>query len=612
MDSEEANEIIDHVMSIWSTLLRQRGTRPPADNSARCSSTLSSTLTSHTAALNDYNQFLSEIRKHSEGVLRYENQALLDKAMDCIPLQRLYDEAETESYEDDLDSRVIRRLLHWFKHEFFTWVDQPLCDHCGGQTRYVMHTTPTAEDLQYDAPTVELYACLTCKQHTRFPRYNDPGRLLVTRRGRCGEWANCFTLCCRAIGVEARLVFDKTDHVWTEVFSESQQRWIHCDACEEAYDRPLLYSAGWNKQLTYCIAFSCEEVVDVTRRYTRNWPTVLSRRTLVDEDRLCKYLETLSTKRQRQLSDARRLELKGRHAREEQELMQASQRQHVNDDELVGRQSGSLAWRMARGEHANQSGHDPIKKYVLSCEQVVLPNVGDTQHTHLAGTATVLDNGNQTAIVRLTQDEPSQCGGVFCETSLDLTSGGFEVEFAFRITDRNGQPSREGADGLAFVIRGDSDVTLGRGGCDLGYGGLRNSLVIEFDTYKSSDRCADPSGNHISIQGRLPPLGNSAHHDFSLGHTSRIPIMTCGEWIHVRVRVLTGTQQIEISLATDVKGHPTDKDYTPVLTTQVDICRYINHPTNAWIGWTASTGGLSQIHDIQILRAATYQSRPAE
>ena len=37
-------------------------------------------------------------------------------------------------------------------------------------------------------------------------------------------------------------------------------RWLHADPCEAALDSPLLYEAGWNKQLTYVFAHSKDEV----------------------------------------------------------------------------------------------------------------------------------------------------------------------------------------------------------------------------------------------------------------------------------------------------------------------------------------------------------------
>ncbi|XP_036926756.1 peptide-N(4)-(N-acetyl-beta-glucosaminyl)asparagine amidase isoform X2 [Sturnira hondurensis] len=244
------------------------------------------------------------LQANLQHVLVYENPALQKKALACIPVQELKKRSQEKlSQARKLDKGtnlsdedfLLLELLHWFKEEFFQWVDDISCSKCGGKTKSRGEALfPNDDELKWGADRVEDHHCDACQLSSRFPRYNNPEKLLETRCGRCGEWANCFTLCCRALGFEARYVWDYTDHVWTEVYSPAQQRWLHCDACEDVCDKPLLYEMGWGKKLSYVLAFSKDEVVDVTWRYSCKHEEVISRRTQIKEELLRETINELN------------------------------------------------------------------------------------------------------------------------------------------------------------------------------------------------------------------------------------------------------------------------------------------------------------------------------
>ncbi|KAE8010048.1 hypothetical protein FH972_006446 [Carpinus fangiana] len=200
-----------------------------------------------------------------------------------------------------------------------------------------------------------LHSCSFCSRITRFPRYNDVLKLLETRRGRCGEWANCFTLYCRAFGYESRLILDFTDHVWTECFSQVLGRWMHLDPCEGVYDIPLLYEKGWSKKLNYAIAIAKDGVCDVTKRYTRKWHEVLSRRNITTEPAVSAVLTTITQECRRGFTSQVLSELDDRDKKEKEVLERDL---HSTDDgsiSLPGRQSGDKEWRKLRMEFGSDS-----------------------------------------------------------------------------------------------------------------------------------------------------------------------------------------------------------------------------------------------------------------
>jgi hypothetical protein len=291
-------------------------------------------------------------------VFQYEDLALQRQALDQIPVCALFKRAlEPSEQAEGFELAFMRKLLHWFKHEFFTWTNAPRCEHCGStDTVGIGGTQPNQIEQSYGAGSVEVASCNKCGGVTRFPRYNDPSKLLETRQGRCGEWANCFTLICRALGYEARHVHDWTDHVWTEIYSDSLKRWVHLDSCEAALDVPLIYEQGWGKKLTYCIAFARDNVRDVTERYTKKYNEVLTRRTEFPEEQLRRVMVALDefatdsgvSNLPPPTAEERRKVISQRSEAETKEF--AASAADLKAEEQVGRTSGDQAWREQRGE----------------------------------------------------------------------------------------------------------------------------------------------------------------------------------------------------------------------------------------------------------------------
>ena len=111
-----------------------------------------------------------------------------------------------------------------------------------------------------------------------------------------------------------------------------------------------VYEVGWGKKLSYVIAISKDEVQDVTWRYSADHAALKSRRNLVREQWLTAMLLKLTNKCQESYGESTKRGLTERRLRELVDLMSPKDKSKLTKEELLGRQSGSAAWRTARGE----------------------------------------------------------------------------------------------------------------------------------------------------------------------------------------------------------------------------------------------------------------------
>lgn len=309
-------------------------------------------------------RLISTILHMADVTDNYNDPNDIDLALDTINLAKIYegvDAREKEGTKLAYQDLLVTELLHYFKHDFFTWVTKPKCPQChndGDNIEPKGSSTPPTPNPD-EISVVENYRCVECGVNVDFPRINKPAKLLVTRLGRCGEWVNCFMLLLRALlGAEGhiRYVWNNEDHVWCEFYSDSQQRWIHLDPCEDVFDDPNLYCQNWGKKMSYCIGFGDSYVVDLSEKYITNKDKQIDKKSVVSDLQLVpqlikqinarKLLKTYESFRYESTALQRIYDILVMCNNEQMKILTPV----ASKTEAVGRQSGTAEWTSSRGE----------------------------------------------------------------------------------------------------------------------------------------------------------------------------------------------------------------------------------------------------------------------
>ncbi|QDT13193.1 carbohydrate-binding domain-containing protein [Planctomycetes bacterium K23_9] len=215
----------------------------------------------------------------------------------------------------------------------------------------------------------------------------------------------------------------------------------------------------------------------------------------------------------------------------------------------------------------------------ITINDIALPN-----YTSFSSTAGLDLNGaaqQSGSRLRLTTTNQDTAGSVFYDSALPIdTQTSIQSQFAFNI---NGGDGGGGADGLTFVIQGNSaDASaLGASGGALGYEGITNSLAIEFDTYQNG---GDVNANHVSVLvngSTTTPIATKTYAvDLNNGATKYA-------WVEYN-----GTNNLLAVYLSESNSKPSN----PLITTTIDLQTLVGG--EAYVGFTSGVGGLQNNHDI--------------
>lgn len=214
---------------------------------------------------------------------------------------------------------------------------------------------------------------------------------------------------------------------------------------------------------------------------------------------------------------------------------------------------------------------------------------GSTQGLSFAGDAAVSGKA-----LRLTRAKWNRSGAVWFGEKQPVASG-FETSFEFRLTHQGGDG--HGADGFAFVMQNAGPEALGGLGSAGGFAvsdpsyfhrrkAIPWSIAVFFDTFRNENE-GDPSDNFVSVRtyGKPSEMRWPAPR---IALTPNLPFQLKDGNVHT-ARIVFRPPVLSVFL---------DDSPAPVLESVVDLSIILDEQGRAWVGFTASTGGGYENHDI--------------
>ncbi|NRB61089.1 MAG: hypothetical protein HRU50_14250, partial [Winogradskyella sp.] len=183
----------------------------------------------------------------------------------------------------------------------------------------------------------------------------------------------------------------------------------------------------------------------------------------------------------------------------------------------------------------------------------------------------------------ITPDELWQSGGVWYNNPID-----FDEDFTIYYQNNFGINDANGADGMALVFKTTQNPIIGGEGGGVGYEGINESLIVEFDTFTNPENGDLPS-DHISIMRNGVPNHNASNNLAGPIQASVIsPNIEDGADHEIKIQWNATAQIFDVYF-----------DCVLRLSLNLDIeANIFNGDETVYFGFVGSTGGFSNLHQV--------------